>query len=138
MRQVVNNLQSTVSGFSFVSPENVFKVCDQPHPVLCQEIIQSCMNSDIDKAIEKLMKIWTQGFSAIDIVSTLFKVTKTFEMPEYLKLDFIRVFHVFHRVIIVIGNRSDPYESSRRADFNSSTVWIGCKTIENEYEPQIV
>eukprot|EP00126_Sphaerothecum_destruens_P007861 Sdes_comp20017_c0_seq2m12720 len=34
MRQAINSLQSTFSGFGIVNDENVFKVCDQPHPVL--------------------------------------------------------------------------------------------------------
>jgi replication factor C subunit 2/4 len=33
MRNALNALQSTVSGFGVVSPENVFKVCDQPQPM---------------------------------------------------------------------------------------------------------
>ena len=32
MRNALNALQSTVSGFGIVTSENVFKVCDQPHP----------------------------------------------------------------------------------------------------------
>jgi len=100
MRQAVNNLQSTVSGFNFVSPENVFKVCDQPHPVLCQEIIQSCIRSDINTAVTQLMQLWGQGFSAIDIISTLFRVTKTFDMSESLKLDFVKEIGLTHMRIL--------------------------------------
>jgi replication factor C subunit 2/4 len=43
MRQALNNLQSTHSGFGLISPANVYKVCDQPHPVAMQAIIKSCM-----------------------------------------------------------------------------------------------
>lgn len=32
MRNALNSLQSTVSGFGFVNATNVFKVCDQPQP----------------------------------------------------------------------------------------------------------
>lgn len=126
MRQVVNNLQSTVSGFTLVSPENVFKVCDQPHPVLCQEIIQSCMNSSVDQAIQQLMQIWTQGFSAIDIISTLFKVTKTFDMPEYLKLEFIKVSINYNEILIVLGNWYDAYACFGGIDYDCATLWVNC------------
>ena len=35
MRQwALNNLQSTHAGFGVVNDENVFKVCDQPHPLV--------------------------------------------------------------------------------------------------------
>ena len=83
MRQAVNNLQSTHSGFGFVSGENVFKVCDQPHPVIVQSIIRACIKSDIDGAMERLNGLWDQGYSAVDIVVTIFRVTKTFD--EYVQ-----------------------------------------------------
>lgn len=42
MRQAINNLQSTHSGFEIVNAEHVFKVCDQPHPLIVQEILDLC------------------------------------------------------------------------------------------------
>jgi replication factor C subunit 2/4 len=79
MRQAINNLQSTFSGFGFVSGDNVFKVCDQPHPVLVQAIVRACQKGDVDGAMEKLSELWDQGYSAIDIVVTIFRVVKTFD-----------------------------------------------------------
>ena len=79
MRQAINNLQSTHSGFGFVSGDNVFKVCDQPHPILVQAIIRNCQKSDIDGSLEKLTELWRQGYSAVDIVVTLFRVVKSFD-----------------------------------------------------------
>ncbi len=91
MRQAINNLQSTWTGLGFVSPDNVFKVCDQPHPVLIRDILRSCQDGDIDTAIERLDDIWANGYSALDVVTTLFRVVKTLDsMPEALKLDYIR------------------------------------------------
>ncbi|KDQ19721.1 hypothetical protein BOTBODRAFT_27142 [Botryobasidium botryosum FD-172 SS1] len=91
MRQAINNLQSTWSGFGFVSADNVFKVCDHPHPVLVQEMLRSCIKGDVNAAMEKLNDLWKQGYSAVDIVITIFRVTKTFdELKEYQKLEFIR------------------------------------------------
>lgn len=68
MRQAINNLQSTNAGFGFVSGDNVFKVCDQPHPIIVQTIIRACQKSDVDTALEKLHELWDQGYSAVDIV----------------------------------------------------------------------
>ena len=79
MRQAINNLQSTHSGFNFVSGDNVFKVCDQPHPIIIQATIRACLKGDIDTALEKLNDLWTQGYSAVDIVVTVFRVVKTFD-----------------------------------------------------------
>lgn len=79
MRQAINNLQSTHSGFGFVSGDNVFKVCDQPHPIVVQAIIRACLKHNIDDAMEKLNELWDQGYSAVDIVVTIFRVVKTFD-----------------------------------------------------------
>ena len=66
-------------------------VCDMPHPHKINEMIQSCVTGNSDKALLILNDLWTQGFSAFDIIGTLFKVTKTFDMAEYLKLEYIKV-----------------------------------------------
>lgn len=92
MRQAINNLQSTWSGFGFVSPEAVFKVCDLPHPVTINKMIASCEKGEIDGALASLDELWSQGYSAVDIVTTIFRVVKNNDtMPEYRKLEFIKV-----------------------------------------------
>ncbi|KAI5475888.1 hypothetical protein MNV49_000721 [Pseudohyphozyma bogoriensis] len=101
MRQAVNNLQSTYSGFNFVGADEVFKVCDQPHPVKVQALIKNCVKGDIDAAMSKLEDLWKQGYSAVDIVSTLFKVVKGMDsMAEYVKLEFIREIGLTHMRIL--------------------------------------
>ncbi|CAE6376040.1 unnamed protein product [Rhizoctonia solani] len=105
LRQALNNLQSTHAGFGFVSADNVFRVCDQPHPVIVQEIIRACQNGDIDGSMSKLNELWANGYSAVDIVTTLFRVTKTFDdLPEYTKLEFIKEIGWTHmRVLEGVG-----------------------------------
>jgi replication factor C subunit 2/4 len=92
MRQAINNLQSTHSGFNFVSQDNVFKICDQPHPIVVRAMIKNCQKGDVDDALTRINELWDQGYSAVDIVVTVFRVVKGMdELPEYMKLDFIRV-----------------------------------------------
>ena len=79
MRQAINNLQSTHSGFGFVSGDNVFKVCDQPHPIVVQAMLRSCLKGEINPAMERLDELWSQGYSAVDIVVTMFRVVKIFD-----------------------------------------------------------
>ncbi|KAJ7559227.1 hypothetical protein O6H91_04G075100 [Diphasiastrum complanatum] len=90
MRQALNNLQATFSGFQFVNQENVFKVCDQPHPLLISNIIRHTLGGKLDEAYVHLKQLYDLGYSASDIVTTLFRVVKNYEMPEYLKLEYIR------------------------------------------------
>ncbi|PWN89887.1 putative RFC4-DNA replication factor C, 37 kDa subunit [Acaromyces ingoldii] len=91
MRQAINNLQSTWTGLGFVSPDNVFKVCDQPHPVTIRAMLGACYKGDIDTAMEKLDEVWNLGYAAVDIVTTIFRVVKTMDsIPEAVKLEFIK------------------------------------------------
>uniref|UniRef100_A0A4W4EGK6 Replication factor C subunit 2 n=1 Tax=Electrophorus electricus TaxID=8005 RepID=A0A4W4EGK6_ELEEL len=72
MRQALNNLQSTNSGFGFINSENVFKIIEQ---------------------------LWLLGYSPEDIIGNIFRVCKTFQMPEYLKLEYIKEIGYTHMKI---------------------------------------
>lgn len=148
MRQAINNLQSTHSGFGFVSGENVFKVCDQPHPVIVQSILRACIKGDIDGAMAKLNELWEQGYSAVDIVVTVFRVTKTFDeyvpqrlperclipfirLPEYTKLEYIKVRMTFLQLFMTLTRfrKSDlhtcGYSKVLGPSFSLAALWLG-------------
>ena len=42
-------------------------------------MIRSCLKGDIDAAMDRLNELWDQGYSAVDIVVTIFRVVKTFD-----------------------------------------------------------
>ncbi|KAL7398550.1 hypothetical protein ABVT39_011403 [Epinephelus coioides] len=90
MRQALNNLQSTNSGFGYINSENVFKVCDEPHPLMVKSMLGHCVNGDIDEAYKVVEQLWALGYSPEDIIGNIFRVCKTFQMAEYLKLEFIK------------------------------------------------
>ncbi|CAG8259710.1 unnamed protein product [Penicillium salamii] len=119
MRQAINNLQSTASGFGFVSGDNVFRVVDSPHPVKVQAMIKACWEGKVDSALEGLNELWwvelllalstaltvfiyrTLGYSSHDIISTMFRVTKTIPtLSEHSKLEFIREIGFTHMRIL--------------------------------------
>lgn len=58
MRQAINNLQSTWSGFGFVSGDNVFRVVDSPHPIKVQAMIKACWEGKVDVALDTLNELW--------------------------------------------------------------------------------
>jgi len=89
--QALNNLQSTNSGFGYVNSENVFKVCDEPHPLLVKSMLGHCVDGNIDEAYKVLEQLWALGYSPEDIIGNIFRVCKTCPMAEYLKLEFIKV-----------------------------------------------
>ncbi|KAF5943296.1 hypothetical protein HYC85_020938 [Camellia sinensis] len=90
MRQALNNLQATYSGFRFVNQENVFKVCDQPHPLHVKNMVRNVLEGKFDDACAALKQLYDLGYSPTDIITTLFRIIKNFDMAEYLKLEFMK------------------------------------------------
>ncbi|XP_064097091.1 replication factor C subunit 2-like [Macrobrachium nipponense] len=100
MRQALNNLQSTAQGLGHVSSENVFKVCDEPHPLLVKEMLLHCVKTDFDDAYKVLAHLWKMGYASEDIISNIFRVCKHTPMAEFLKLEFIKEIGYTHLRII--------------------------------------
>ena len=101
MRQAINNLQSTYAGFGFVSGENVFRVVDAPHPVKVQAVIKACWETRIEQAVEGLTELWDLGYSSHDIVSSMFRVTKTMPgLSEHARLEFIKEIGFCHMRVL--------------------------------------
>lgn len=101
MRQALNSLQATYFGFQTVSGDNVWKVCDMPHPSSVKAVLQRCLTGQFDEANSLLTReLWKKGYSALDIIGALFRVVKTLEMDEYLKLEFIKEISFYHLRII--------------------------------------
>ena len=90
MRNALNAMQSTVSGFSHISSDNVFKVCDVPHPLKMKQCIEKAREGKFNESLDVVMGLWKSGYAATDIIQTLFRVTKSADMPEHIKLEFIR------------------------------------------------
>lgn len=93
MRNALNNLQSTYAGFGLVNETNVFKVCDQPHPYTVRAIVQSCVDGKLDEALNYLKELTHEGYASVDIVGTIFRVVRSMDLDEALKLDLCKVRH---------------------------------------------
>lgn len=97
MRQAINNLQSTYSGFGFVNGENVFKVVDSPHPVVIARVLTECSKKQLNTALDELQGLCASGYSAIDLVTTMFRVSKTLEsLKERTRLLFLKEIGLTH------------------------------------------
>ncbi|KAF8571782.1 hypothetical protein P879_02962 [Paragonimus westermani] len=79
-----------------VTSENVFKVCDEPHPMLVKQLLDECVKGQLSAAHKILRHLWTLGYSAEDILSILFRVLKNHPMEEYIKLEFLREVGLVH------------------------------------------
>ena len=78
MRQALNNLQATAAGFGHVSSANVFKVCDQPHPLVVRGMLEACRAGRFEDAHDALSGLCDMGYSATDIITTVFRVREGF------------------------------------------------------------
>ncbi|CAB3405906.1 unnamed protein product [Caenorhabditis bovis] len=104
MRQALNNLQATVNAYNRVNMENVLKVCDEPHPELMVKMISLCTENKFFEASKIIHEFYRLGYSPEDIVSTLFRVVKTVELPkeigEQMRMEYIKVIALCHIRII--------------------------------------
>ena len=99
MRNALNNLQATNSGFGHINQTNVFKVCDQPHPTTVRGIVDDCIQGKTGSAVQRMQALHGTGYSCNDIIGTLFKVVKAHDMPEALKLEYLREIGFAHMKI---------------------------------------
>jgi replication factor C subunit 2/4 len=147
MRQAINNLQSTHAGFGFVNGDNVFKVVDSPHPIKVQAMVKACYDCRVDDALTTLKELWDLGYSCHDIISTMFKVTKSIDsLSEHAKLEFIKVRlvrtlnqvqtpnHFELAADASTGNWLHTYAHSRGCTDPSPTLWLRSPPRQNQHE----
>ncbi|KAK6052551.1 replication factor [Cooperia oncophora] len=96
MRQALNNLQCTVSAYDFVSAENVLKVCDEPHPQLMANMLTFCGEQKFREAAQIVHDFYRMGYSPEDIISNMFRVSKTVSLPEFVKMEFMKEIGLCH------------------------------------------
>lgn len=92
MRYALNNTQATAAGFGLINKDNVFKVCDTPHPELMQGVIKKCLSANFSEACADIDVVFNEGYNIVDLVNTLTRVIqdmKEFKREE-LRLNFLK------------------------------------------------
>ncbi|KRY91941.1 Replication factor C subunit 2 [Trichinella pseudospiralis] len=115
----LNNLQSCVAGFQFVNSENVFKICDEPHPLVVKDMLDHCSRADQPEAHKVINHLWTLGYSAEDIIGTIYRVCKSHSLPAALKISFLKV-----------GNWSNTYARSAGKRLFVTTIRSGSTSMQ--------
>ena len=101
LRNGLNSLQSTFAGFGHVTADNVYRVCDTPHPLTMAAILEACLAQDIDKAAALMGDMWKSGYAALDVVTTLFKVLKAHaRLGEVLKMELLQTLSATHMRVL--------------------------------------
>ncbi|KAI9322803.1 P-loop containing nucleoside triphosphate hydrolase protein [Dichotomocladium elegans] len=91
MRQAINNLQSTHFGFNLVNAQNVYKVCDEPHPAVLKRILDACAEGNIAVSNQLTRDLYGLGYSSLDIITTFNRVLKSYnDLKEDMRLDFLK------------------------------------------------
>ena len=67
------------------------QVCDQPHPLHVKDMAKNVLDGKFDEACSALKQFYDLGYSLTDIITTLFRVVKNYDMAEYLKLEMLKV-----------------------------------------------
>jgi len=89
LRQALNNLQCTVGGFRYVNAENVFKVCDEPHPETIRTMFNHCKDGDMRSAVAILHRLFELGYSTEDLIINMNRIIKTLDFTEPVKAAFL-------------------------------------------------
>jgi DNA polymerase III delta prime subunit len=64
-------------------------------------MLKACYEGNVDAALDTLRELWDLGYSSHDIISTMFKVTKTIPtLSEHAKLEFIKEIGFTHMRIL--------------------------------------
>ncbi|KAJ3358381.1 replication factor C subunit 4 [Allomyces javanicus] len=119
LRLAINHLQAAASAASgMVDADQVFKVCDVPHPAQVSAIVQNCATGHVDRALDAITALTKAGYASLDVVTTLFRVVKNAPtqapaaatggakaaaalfLPEYLKLEFAKLIGLAHMRIL--------------------------------------
>ena len=59
MRYALNNLQATASGFdNVITQDNVFRVCDQPHPEIITNCIKNALRGQFSQSCTEVNKVF--------------------------------------------------------------------------------
>lgn len=66
------------------------------------------MEGRLDEAYQILKSLWDKGYSSHDIITNIFRVSKNLQMPEFLKLEYIKV--CCATIVFIILDRTSSFK----------------------------
>lgn len=65
--------------------------------------MRNVIEGNFDDACTGLKQLYDLGYSPTDIITTLFRIIKNYDMAEYLKLEFMKVdVYLFTKFVITL------------------------------------
>ena len=90
MRRAINTLQSCHAGFEIINEKNIYYIADIPHPKMIENLIHICIDKKVNEGCLEIKKIFNMGYSPSDILSTIYNVSKTLDIPENIKINILK------------------------------------------------
>eukprot|EP01064_Diplonema_japonicum_P017028 TRINITY_DN2507_c0_g2_i4.p1 TRINITY_DN2507_c0_g2~~TRINITY_DN2507_c0_g2_i4.p1 ORF type:complete len:330 (+),score=71.21 TRINITY_DN2507_c0_g2_i4:377-1366(+) len=101
LRNAINTLQAAFSGYGTVTADTIFKVIDQPHPTIIEDVLRDCANANYSDGQKKLDKLLAKGYAPIDVIATFFKVCTTMAgLSDVVQMEFVRLIGMTHHKMI--------------------------------------
>lgn len=76
LRIALNNMQTVFAAYGGVTHETVYSMFDTPRPQHITGILACCLEGRLDDALADMHKLTTKGYSALDIIASLFRVLR--------------------------------------------------------------
>jgi replication factor C subunit 2/4 len=102
IRQSINNLECIYYSEKEFNEQSVYQILDKPKPIYMDEILNYCIDHQLDKAIEVVTELYYKGYTPNDILLTFMKCLmesentkieheKVLEIYEIISLTYIRI-----------------------------------------------
>ena len=64
-------------------------------------MVRNVLEGKFDDACYGLKQLYDLGYSPTDIITTLFRIIKNYDMAEYLKLEFLKVCMLLSDLVVL-------------------------------------
>ena len=102
IRQIINNLECIYYTFGDLNKETVYQMIDKPKPIYIQQIINECLNGNLNKAIETTKDLYMKGYYPNDILNIFMKCLlensfdNNLQLNETMKLKLYEIISFFY------------------------------------------
>jgi len=124
MRNAIKLLQSTSDRNKDITFNAVATACDKPPPILIKDILKSCMENKLKKAIELHMELKSKGFTGTDIITNSFSILKLNICNDISDNNKVKLLHVISEYMYLLSKYmdTDTHLMSFLIDLNKSFI----------------
>ena len=91
IRLAINCLESTYFGFSHITYDNVYKICEKPPQVQISSLINTCLAGKLQEAVNTVLNLKDIGYCNNDILLTIINVLKETSINEELRIEMLEI-----------------------------------------------